>query len=59
MHIMKTKRAVDNMLPGQVIEVIGSDAALKTDIPKLCIRLSLELIDSAEEKGIFRFRIRK
>jgi TusA-related sulfurtransferase len=47
------------MQSGQIIEVISDDKGSKSDISALCRRLGLELINSTEENGIFRFTIRK
>lgn len=59
MPVLKTKRALDLMQSGQIIEVISDDKGSKSDISALCRRLGLELINSTEENGIFRFTIRK
>ncbi|BCB95979.1 response regulator SirA [Dissulfurispira thermophila] len=59
MHIMKTKKAIDLMRTGQIIEVISNDKGSKLDISALCRRLGLELISVKEENGIFRFTIKK
>lgn len=59
MPVLKTKRALDLMQSGQIIEVISDDKGSKSDISALCKRLGLELISSTEENGIFRFTIRK
>jgi tRNA 2-thiouridine synthesizing protein A len=59
MHIIKTKKAIDLMKAGQIIEVISNDKGSKSDISALCRRLGLELISTTEENGIFRFTIKK
>jgi TusA-related sulfurtransferase len=59
MPVLKTKKALDFMRPGQIIEVISNDKGSKADISALCKRLGLELISTNEENGIFRFVIRK
>lgn len=59
MPVLKTKRALDAMRRGQIIEVISNDKGSKSDISALCRRLGLELISSTEENGIFRITIRK
>ncbi|MDA8213657.1 MAG: sulfurtransferase TusA family protein [Nitrospiraceae bacterium] len=59
MPVLKTKRALDLMQSGQIIEVISNDKGSKSDISALCRRLGLELINSTEENGIFRITIRK
>jgi tRNA 2-thiouridine synthesizing protein A len=59
MHIMKTKKALDLMKAGQIIEVISNDKGSKADISAFCKRLWLELISTIEENSIFRFIIKK
>lgn len=59
MPVLKTKKALDLMQPGQVIEVISNDKGSKSDISAFCKRLGLELISIAEESGVFKFMIRK
>lgn len=59
MHIVKTKKVIDLMKTGQIIEVISNDKNSKTDISALCKRIGLQLLSIIEENGIFRFTIKK
>ncbi|MBI5634306.1 MAG: sulfurtransferase TusA family protein [Nitrospirae bacterium] len=59
MPVLKTKKAIDGMQPGQLLEVSVRDVAAKTDIVYLVQRLKLELIDLSEEDGIIRITIKK
>lgn len=56
--VLKTKKAIDSMRPGQLLEVSAKDAAAKTDIVHLVQRLKLELVDISEEHGISRITIK-
>jgi TusA-related sulfurtransferase len=57
--VLKTKKALDSLQPGQVLEVRARDAAAKSDIIYLAQRLKLELIDLSEEDGHIRITIKK
>lgn len=57
--VLKTKKAIDSMQPGQLLEVRAGDAAAKSDIIRLAQRLKLELIDLGDEQGAIRLTIRK
>jgi len=59
MPVLKTKKAIDSMQPGQVMEVSAIDAAAKSDIIHLVQRLKLELIDLSDEDGNIRITIKK
>jgi len=59
MPILKTKKALDAIQPGQVLEVIATDVGAKSDIPALLKRLGHELVETTEEGGILKFYIRK
>lgn len=59
MPVLKTKKAIDIINPGQILEVISSDIASKTDIPALLNRLGHELIEIKEADGLFSFLIKK
>jgi len=59
MPVLKAKKAIDSMQPGQLLKVIAKDAAAKTDIIHLVQRLKLELIDICEEGNMIRITIKK
>lgn len=59
MPVLKTKKALDGISPGQILEVIASDVASKADITALLNRLGHELIEIREGDGIISFLIRK
>ena len=59
MPVIKTKKAIDAIQSGQVLEVISTDPATKSDISALLDRLGHELLQTREEGGITEFYIEK
>ncbi|MBI5847699.1 MAG: sulfurtransferase TusA family protein [Nitrospirae bacterium] len=55
--VLKTRKAIDGMQSGQLLEVSANDAA-KSDIIHLVQRLKLELVGISEEGGIIRITIK-
>lgn len=59
MPVLRTKKAIDGISAGQVLEVIATDVASKADIPALINRLGHEIIEIKEAEGAITFLIRK
>ncbi|MBI5641655.1 MAG: sulfurtransferase TusA family protein [Nitrospirae bacterium] len=59
MPVLKTKKAIDSLQAGQILEVISTDAGSKSDIPALLKRLGHELVETREDGGVIEFYIRK
>lgn len=59
MPVLRTKKAIDGMGSGQILEVFATDPASKADIAAFLNRLGHELIETKEKDGIFSFLIRK
>lgn len=59
MPVIKTKKALEGVESGQILEVIATDPASKTDIPALLGRLGHELIEVREGNGEIHYLIRK
>ncbi|RZD16761.1 MAG: sulfurtransferase TusA family protein [Candidatus Acididesulfobacter guangdongensis] len=57
--IVKTKKEIDSMTSGQVLEVISTDPGSKNDMTAWCKRTGNELLESAEEGGKFKFYVKK
>lgn len=57
--VLKTKKAIDSLPAGQILEVISTDQGSKSDIPALLKRLGHELIETRDEGGAIEFYIRK
>jgi len=59
MPVLKTKKAIDGLQPGQILEVISTDKGSISDIPALLKRLGHELMETKEEGGVIEFYIKK
>ncbi|RMF84710.1 MAG: sulfurtransferase TusA family protein [Nitrospirae bacterium] len=57
--VLKTKKAVDAMQPGQILKMISTDPGSQNDITAWCKRTNNELLESATEGGKFIFTIKK
>ena len=57
--MVKTKKEIDSMAPGQVLEVISTDPGSKNDMTAWCKRTGNELLESSEEGGKFKFYVKK
>ncbi|MEW6110320.1 MAG: sulfurtransferase TusA family protein [Nitrospirota bacterium] len=59
MPVLKTKKAIDTLKAGEVLEVIATDPGSKSDIPALLKRLGHELVETKEDGGVIEFYIKK
>ena len=57
--VIKTKKAIDVMLSGQVLVVISTDPKTKSDISILLGRLGHELLQINEKGGVAEIYIEK
>jgi tRNA 2-thiouridine synthesizing protein A len=59
MPIIKTKKAIDALQIGQVLEMIATDPGSKSDMDAWTKKTGHALVGSSEEGGKFIFFIRK
>jgi len=59
MPVLKTKKTIDSMQPGQLLAVNANDGMAKSDILQLAERLKMELVDVSEVDGHIRITIKK
>jgi tRNA 2-thiouridine synthesizing protein A len=59
MPVVKTKKAMDELLSGQVLEVQTTDKGAKSDLPAWAQASNHKVIDIKEENGILTFWIEK
>lgn len=59
MPVLKTKKALDSMQPGQVLFVEATDKGSKADIQAMLKRTGNELLGMDEKENIFTFLIKK
>jgi len=57
MPILKLAKGIKNIDIGQVLELLATDP--KTDVPAWCEKTGNEFIESAEEKGTYKYYIRR
>jgi tRNA 2-thiouridine synthesizing protein A len=57
--VLKTKKALDTLQAGQVLQVEITDPGSKADIPAMLKRTGNELIEMKEEGGVYTFVIQK
>lgn len=59
MPIVKTRKAVDLVEPGQIVEVLATDRGSMKDIESWTKTSGHDLLKAEEEAGTFRFYIRR
>jgi tRNA 2-thiouridine synthesizing protein A len=59
MPLLKSKKAIDALEPGQVLEILGTDEGSKIDLPGWCERVGHTYLGVKEEGGYFKFYIKK
>ena len=57
--ILKTKKALADMTPGQVLRVISTDAGSVKDMQAFANQTGNALVSSSEEKGEYIFMMQK
>ena len=59
MPVLKTKKALDKIDSGKILQVDLTDAGSKSDLPAMIKRTGNELLQMNEENGVYTFFIRK
>ncbi|WP_096156700.1 MULTISPECIES: sulfurtransferase TusA family protein [Bacillus] len=59
MPLVKTKKALNDLASGEVLEVITTDKGAKTDLTAWTKTVGHELLDSKEDQDVFTFYIKK
>lgn len=59
MPIVKTKKAMDEIESGQVLEVLATDKGAKSDLAAWAKSGGHELLKDEEENGVLKFWIKK
>ena len=57
--VLRTKKAMKGIKPGQTLKVLATDPTAAKDIPSLCVASGYDLISSEEQDGVFTFRIQQ
>ena len=59
MPLLKSKKVIDTLEPGQILEILGSDEGSKVDLPGWCKRVGHNYLGVKEEGSYFKFYIQK
>ena len=59
MPLLKSKRVIDTLESGQILEILGSDEGSKVDLPGWCKRVGHTYLGVKEEGSYFKFYIKK
>ncbi len=59
MPVVKTKKAMETMNPGEVLKVEATDKGSKSDIAAFAKRTGNELLEMKEDDGVFIFFLKK
>ena len=59
MPLLKAKRALNALAPGQVLAVLATDSGSLRDFAVFCEQSGHELLLSEEQDGVYRFLLRK
>lgn len=59
MPIVKAKKALDSLLPGQVMEVLSTDRGSVNDFQAWVKQTNNELLKHEEDNGVYKFYVRK
>ena len=57
--VHETRKALNEMQEGELLEVHADDPETLQDMPALCVRIGVQLLSITEESGEYRFLIRK
>lgn len=57
--IVHTAKKMKELKPGQVLEVLSDDVAIKEDMPSWCKSTGNEFLGIEEEKGVYRVFVKK
>jgi tRNA 2-thiouridine synthesizing protein A len=58
MPLLKIKKAVGKMKPGQIIEILGTDPGTKNDLPGFASKASHTYLGEKEDEGFTRFYLK-
>ncbi|QHW29575.1 sulfurtransferase TusA family protein [Paenibacillus rhizovicinus] len=57
--IVRTKKSIDGLQSGQVLEVHATDKGAKNDLAAWAKSTGHELLSATEENGVYKFWIKK
>ncbi|NQU13312.1 MAG: sulfurtransferase TusA family protein [Desulfobacteraceae bacterium] len=58
MPVLKTKKAINKMKSGQILEILGTDPGTKNDMPAFTKRAGHEYLGDKDEEGFTRLYVK-
>lgn len=58
MPILKTKKALDGMKSGQILEILGTDPATENDLPAFARNTGHEYLSSKDDESFTRYYLK-
>ena len=59
MPLLRTKKEIDKINSGEILEILGTDPGSRNDLPGWCSRSGHEYLGEKEDSGFIRFYLRK
>ena len=59
MPLLRTKKEIDKINNGDILEILGTDPGSRNDLPGWCSRAGHEYLGEKEDSGFIRFYLRK
>lgn len=59
MPVLKTKKAIETLMSGQILEVLSTDPGTKNDMPGWANRTGNTYLGEKEDQGFIRFYVKK
>lgn len=57
--ILKTKKALQGMQLGQVLEILATDPGSVADFQAFCRQTGNELLESSQDENVYKFLIKR
>ncbi|MFH0788849.1 MAG: sulfurtransferase TusA family protein [Pseudomonadota bacterium] len=59
MPVLKTKKAIETLTSGQILEILGTDPGTRNDLPGWATRTGNTYLGEKEDQGFIRFYVKK
>jgi tRNA 2-thiouridine synthesizing protein A len=59
MPVLKTKKAIENLKSGQILEIFSTDPGTRNDLPSWANRTGNTFLGEKEDQGFIRFYVKK
>ena len=59
MPVLKARKALKEVPPGEILEVLATDPGSVADFTAFCEATGCEMLENAEKDGVYSFRLRK